>query len=249
MSLPPDRDKKGTTGRKLDDDDPLLGLLTTLRQFPNSHLREELLGGLIRSEVEQLSSSGARKDFERLCAEGCHPAVLVAIVSLFRYRAHIDAFWATVVGAPEQREDVCGALDDAAAAIERAFAITLNDETAEASLARLGRIPPARLASELRLYGRTLRLAKLVADDVGVRSLEHISMLILASYVEKATGANHHGPIAGIIAEVCSKPDYSEDAQKQWRYRSREVLDKRPSAVSRISDFLSDVTVALNEVR
>jgi len=242
-----DRDKKGTADRKLEDGDPLLELLKTVRESPDSQLREEMLSHIIQLEVEQLTRPGARNDFEQLCAAGCHPTVLIAIVSLFRYRIHIEGFWTAVVGAPEQRQDVCSALDEAAAALERGFPIAFND-AAQARLTRLGRIPPLRLASELRLYGRTLRLARLIADDIGVRSLEQISLLIFASYVEKVTGRDHHGPIAGIIAEVCAKPDYAEDAQKQWRWRNREILDNSTSIVSRISDFLRDLTFALNQV-
>jgi hypothetical protein len=112
--------------------------------------------------------------------------VLVAIISLLRYRGHIEGFWTAVVGAPERRKDICSALDGAAAAIEHAFPPSLfDDDASRAQLATVGRIPPTQLAFELRLYSRVLRLAKLVADDIGVRSLEHISLLILASYVEK----------------------------------------------------------------
>ena len=244
-----DRDKRGTAARELDADDPLLELFRVFRQLPNWRPREEIYGEVIRQELEHLSSSGARKDFELLCAAGCHRAVLTAIVCLIRYRSNLEAFWSVVIGSPEQREDRCEALDNAAVAIEREFASVLDNDSFTTSLTDMGRIPPARLASELRLYSRLLQISRRLADDMGVRSLEHFSTLIFASYVERATGTNHHGPIAGIIAEAYSRPDYTEDAQKQWRYRNKELLDNPSSAISRLSDFLLDLTAALNHVR
>jgi hypothetical protein len=244
-----DGDKKGTADRLLDENDPLLEILKTFRASPHSQVREEMLAHIVQFEVEQLTRPGARNDFEKLCSAGCHPAVLVAIITLFRYRRHIEGFWNVVVGAPERRKDICSALDGAAAAIEQAFPPSVFDEASCAQLERAGTIPPPRLASELRLYSRMLRLAKLIGDDIGVRSLEHISMLIFASYVERTTGANHHAPIAGIVAEVLAKPDYTEDAQKQWRYRNREVLENESSLVWRISEFLTDLTTGLRQVR
>jgi hypothetical protein len=247
VELPPDRDKRGTADADLEAD--LVELLKALRDLPDSHVRDEFVANIVHGEIEQLSRPGARNAFEDLCSAGCHRALLIAIVSLLRHRSSIETSWNAVVGSPEQREDICGELEAAAAALERAFPPAVFDtEAMWARVESIRRIPPPRLATELRLYSRTLRLGKLVANDIGVRSLEHVLMLILAGYVEKATRGSHHASIALIIAEVCSKPDYAEDAQKQWRFRNRGVLDNPSSVPSRIAESLNAVTLALNHL-
>jgi hypothetical protein len=118
----------------------------------------------------------------------------------------------------------------------------------ETEFAKFGRIPPSKLAEELRLYTRALNVAGLIGADLRVRSLDDVSKLIFAAYVERVTGKEFHGPIAGIVAEVTGS-DYTEDALKQVRYRNKSMLADPTSWAARTAAFLGDLTDVLNARR
>lgn len=189
-------------------------------------------------------STDSADRLEALCGMGCHRGILAALVSLLRYREQLEDWWGVVIGPPEKRDNVCQALLDAAAALDRTFAPILDDETATFGLTGIGRIPPGRLSSEPRLYSRMLRLGALLGEEMGVRSLEHFSRCLLTIYIERATGRNNHASLAVIIADVCNRPDYAEDAQKQWRFRCKVLIDSPPSVLAGVSTLLQDLTAA-----
>ena len=121
-----DRDKKGTGDGSVDENlEHLVELLSqwwtratnelaVLRSVDADLLRKDLWSAIIDAEVLKLDASGARKEFDRVAEAGCHRLILVAIISLFRYRANIEGFWTLAVGPPEQRSRVRQTLNDAA---------------------------------------------------------------------------------------------------------------------------------------
>lgn len=177
---------------------------------------------------------GARDDFEKLCAAGCHRELLAIILSILREYPPIKAVWDDSIGSSDKTESIRRTLEAAATVLD---ALPFNGD--EAKFAEVGTIAPPRLASELRLYARMLNAPTLVADEMGVRSLKKFMRLILASYVEKATGDKYHASIAAIIAAVCSQPNYTADAQKQFWYDNSRILES-VSFVSQVADFLRD---------
>jgi hypothetical protein len=207
-------------------------------------LRAELARTIANVEIEQLSSDGARSDFEHLCSSGCNPTILMLLLSLFRSRTMIESLWSSLTGPYDQRLATCRALDEAAAEMERAFPLALN-ESAIFQLLLARRVLPSTMAAELRMYSRTLRLAGLIGADLRARSMDDVSKMILAAYVERVTGTDRHASIAGILTEVADKPDYTADAQRQWRYRNKAVLDDPSSLPCVIANYLADVTEAL----
>jgi hypothetical protein len=256
VDSPPDRDKKGTApspevqttdeAPKRERIDSLRDLVNAYGSFPAGQLQGEIFAKIFAQEIDKLDSDGARRDFWELCANGgCHPYVLAAIVSLIRYRVGIETWWAAVVGSKTAREDFTNTLQLAASAIERAFRFPI-DETAAAQLTSRGITVPSRLVSDLHFYIRVVNLAGLIADDMGVRSLEHVGELILASYVAKTTGTANHDRVAGLLSELDSSRDFAgQGAQKVWRSRNKEILDDPSSAISVLTDLLADLSKVL----
>ena len=136
-----------------------------------------------------------------------------------------------------------GILENAAATLENVFRgfMTVEDENDRAEFAKIGRIPPSRMVSELRLYGRLINLAKLLAVDTEAHSLEEVSRYILSSYVNRATGRPHDKNVSGLIAEISNSTDYNEVAYRMWRNRNYERLEKH---FSWIVDLLLAMVIA-----
>jgi hypothetical protein len=252
----PDRDKKGTApgveaattdeAPKSDRLDSLRALVDKYRSFPAGRFQGQVFARFFALEIDKLDPDGARADFWKLCQnEGCHPLVLAAIVSLIRYRVEIESWWATVIGSTSRRADFTDTLQLAASAVERVFRFPLDEPTA-AQLTSLGITPPSRLVSDLQFYTRMVNFAGTIADEMEVRSLEHVGELILASYVEKTTGTANHDEVSGLLSELGSARDVAgQNAQKAWRHRNKTILDDPSSAISRLTDFLADLSKVL----
>ena len=183
-----------------------------------------IAGELIAGAVSQLGSPSSSGEFDALCADGCRRGILALLVSLLRHPEHLEGLWTSLVGSVEERRHVCGSLEKAAAALETIFANAGTDPETTAKFDAIGRIPPARLASELRLYSRILQLGSLLGEEMGVRSLEHFARFLLTIYVERATGTDHHANIAGIIADVCNRLAAARARGKRLG-RPRRTLD------------------------
>jgi len=194
-------------------------------------------------EAQKLNSPGAQEDFAELCKDGCNPQVLAAIITLIRYCPRFESIWA-MVGPPENRQKVAGILENAAATLENVFRgfMTVEDENDRAEFAKIGRVSPSRMVSELRLYGRFINMAKLLAVDTEAHSLEEVSRYILSSYVDRATGRPHDKNVSGLIAEITYSPHYNEVAYRMWRNRNYERLEKHFS-------WIIDLLVAMVTAR
>jgi hypothetical protein len=247
VESPPDRDKKGTVDASalsteqsteqasldvVEAERTLWNLIREIYSHKGINLDEAIAGWTAR-EIDKLSSTGARRDFDELRKNGCHPWVLTAILGLFRRRREFETSWAAVFGDPRDREARARALESAAVAIQQGFFVTPHDGDPARNV-QVGKVAPDLLASELRTYARLLGFPESIKADLEVRSFEHVLMLVLASYVKKATDAPHHGLIAGILSEVLPDADYTTDAQKQWYHRnsvsSRTLPPPSPSA-------------------
>jgi len=201
---------------------------------------DQLLAEWAQQETQRLASPGAREDFAELCNEGCNPHVLAALIKLIRATPHLEAIWTTLVGPLENRQKVRRTLESAAATLEKAFG-GFEEEKVRAECARIGRIPPSRIVSELRLYARVIGLSELLAARTEAHSLAEVSKYILCSYIERQSGRPHDRNASGLIGAIVNSPDYNEVAHRMWRNRNFERLEKH---FSRITDFL----VAMSEV-
>jgi len=204
---------------------------------------DQLFAEWAGQEAQKLTSPGAREDFAELCKDGCNPQVLTAMIALIRSCPRLESIWATMVGPPENRQKVTRALENAAATLEEVFSgfMAVEDEKDRMEFAKIGRIPPSRMVSELRLYGRVITMAKSLAADTQAHSLEEVSRYLLASYVERATGRPHDKNVSGLIAEINNSPDYTEVAYRMWRNRNYDRLEKH---FSWIIDLLLAMVIA-----
>src|SRR5258708_1102250 len=67
-----------------------------------------------------------------------------------------------------------------------------------------------------------------------VRSAEEVARFLFASYVKKSIGRYCDRSVSGIIGEVLGPPDHNEVAQRMWRHRNSERLEKSLSGVTEI---------------
>lgn len=148
---------------------------------------DKLLAEWVEQERQKLPSPGAREDFVELHEDGCHAQALAAIMTLIRHCPGLEALWAVVVGPPENRQKATRSLESTAATHEEIFGVFISkeDEKDRTEFAKIGRIPPSRMISELRLYGRTIRLAESLTVETEAHSLVEVSKYILSSYVNR----------------------------------------------------------------
>ena len=189
---------------------------------------DKLLAEWADQEKQRFNSPGAREDFAELCKDGCHAQALAAIVTLIRYCPRLGALWTMVVGSPENRQKATRILESAAATLEELFGVFISKEGEmnQAEFAKIGRISPSHMISELRLYSRVMRMAELLAVGTEAHSLIEVSKYILSSYVNRMTGGFHDRNVSGLISETANSPDYNEVAHRMWRYRNYERLEK-----------------------
>ncbi len=193
---------------------------------------------------QKLASPGARTDFAELCRHGCTPQVLAAIIALFRFAPRVERLWAEMIGHPRKRQKVTRALEKAASMLEEVFGefIAAEDESQRETFADLGRIPLSRLVSEVRFYIRFLNLAEGLAADTETRSIREVTNYLLASYVKRATGRFRDRNVSALLGELAGSVDYNEVAQRMWRTRNYQRLEKH---FSKLTDFLFTMGVVI----
>jgi len=93
-------------------------------------------------------------DFEELCADGCHPPILVSLVYLLRNAPLVVTLWATYLGEPKDRKSASKTLEAAAVTLEQVFEklIALEDDDIRRKMQEADHVPLSILTSELRLY-------------------------------------------------------------------------------------------------
>jgi hypothetical protein len=121
---------------------------------------------LIAEQVEWLSTSAARRDFEEFCEAGCTPIVLASIIGLIRLSPRIENSWKLFVGDSDKRRKTTIALEKAATALEDASrdSIAVEDENQRLDFAKVGCLPPSRLVSQTRFYASMLNVAEVWAE-------------------------------------------------------------------------------------
>jgi hypothetical protein len=191
-------------------------------------------------QEERLASSGARSDFRELCENGCVPEILAILVAFLRWSQELEDFWTKIYGSPSDRRRVSKSLEKTAELVESlfSFSIRLEDEELISKFEEMGRISPARLASELKMYARLLNFVDSFPRETEMRSLADFGMFSLSEYVKQATGRFRDRNVSGLIAAAIGPTDYNEVAHRMWRSRNF----KRMSAhFQKLSELLSGV--------
>lgn len=186
-------------------------------------------------QAKRLLSPGEREDFTELCQDGCTPQVLAAIVALMRNSAGLEMFWETVIGSPAKRQKATRTLERAAATLEKIFGGFMGTADQDAAtFTKIGRIPPSRMVSELRLYIRVINLAQSVRKETGSHSLAEVSKYLLSGYVKRMTGTFRDRNVSSLAAEVTGSVEYNEVAHRMWRLRNHRRLDKNYSWMTNV---------------
>ena len=191
-------------------------------------------------QAQSLTTMEGRTGFERLCEQGCAPQILAALLSLFRYRPQIERLWIVMLGDRHKRQKATRSLERAATALGEVFRDAIACESEEsrggftAGFTAIDHLPLSGLISELRFYVQFLNSAPLIARELETRSLEEVSRYLLASYIQRATGRFHDTDVSALLAELTGPLDYTEVAQRMWRLRNYERLDRN---FSKITDF------------
>jgi hypothetical protein len=198
--------------------------------------------------ADKFESLDASKGFVALVDNGCTPEVLAGIFAFFEYSPRLERFWNEIVGKPNKRKRVSRALEKAASMIEDAFrdVIAAEDESMRAYYVDVGRIPLSRILSELRFYHRFLNLAKGLGTDTETRSLQEFARYVLSGYIKRASGRFHDREVSALLAELVGPPPFDEFAQRMWRRRNYNRLEKH---FSKVTDFLCAMGVVINRRR
>ena len=85
-------------------------------------------------------------------------------------------------------------------------------------------------------------LAKKLSVDTETRSIRDFLKYILAGYVKRATGRYHDKGVSALLADVAGPPDYNEVAQRMWRLRNYQRMEKYFSI---FTDFLFAMGVVI----
>ena len=203
---------------------------------------DQLYAEWATEEAQKLASPGPREDFDELRKHGCNPQALAAILAALRNSPRLEAMWAMIVGPPESRQKAARALENAATTLEEVFGafMAVEDEKDRVEFAKIGRIPPSRMVSELRLYANLINMAKSLALDTESHSLGEVAKFVLSRYIDRTTGRPHDRNVSGLVAGITNSPNYDEVAHRMWRNRNYERLEKH---FSWITDFLVAMSV------
>jgi hypothetical protein len=206
---------------------------------------DRLLGEWTESQLEKLTSPGARTDFGELTADGCVREVLAVLLALLRWSPNIEEFWGKVYGSSAGRRRTRRALTKAAAALEELFSfpISLEDEVIGTKFDEIGHLTPARLASELKLYASSLDLLDRFPRETKTRSFADFLRFVLADYVKAATGRFRDRNVSGLLAEILGPTDYNEVAQRMWRHRNYGRMKKHYPLLSELLQNVGRVLV------
>ncbi len=196
------------------------------------------------AQLEQgLNSPGAREEFAELCKAGCLPQGLALLVMLVRYSPFLEKFWMEMVGQQSNRDKATRALENAAKTLEVLFGdvIPFGSEAESEHFTKIGRVPASRIVSELRIYIRVINFAESLSTDTETRSPAELSKYLLTSYVKRMTGRFHDRCVSGLVGELVGSPDYNEVAQRMWRARNYERLEKHYSWMAKFLVAMSVV--------
>jgi hypothetical protein len=196
-------------------------------------------------QYQWLAQTEARADFSELCEAGCAPFILASIVGMIRLSPRLNELWNTMVGSPYRREKMTQSLERAAATLEGLFkdVIAGEDENQRADFAKVGRLPPSLVVSEIRLWARCITLTEKVTEKVETRSLTELTRYLLAAYVKRATGNFCDRNVSGLLGEIAGSPNHNEVAQRMWRNRNFQRLDNHLSWIlDPVFDLGSDGT-------
>lgn len=188
----------------------------------------EALAGWTAKQRERLALPGAQCDFDELCGAGCSPQILALLLAFIRHSPELGAVAKVAVGNPKKRAKTLRSLQNASAAFEDIFGVllTAEDEETRADFAKIGRLPPSVLVSEIRIYVELLAFAEELSIEMEVDSVPELAKYLLAGYVQRATGSFHDRNVSGLIGETLGPADYDEVALRMWRYRNYERLRK-----------------------
>jgi hypothetical protein len=186
----------------------------------------KFLSVLAASAAQRLKGPpGAQADFAELCAQGCVPEILALIITALRFSPQVQRSWAKIVGGPYKREMAVRVFERASRILDDLFGAFGNNPDVQSTFTAVGRLSPAMLVSELRVYGRTLRLAERISAEMQIRSIKDLCKYTLTAYVKQATGDFHDRNLSSLIAEVLGPTDYSEVAHRMWRSRNYKRLE------------------------
>jgi hypothetical protein len=154
---------------------------------------------------------------------------------VLRHSPGIDGALATFTGSGKRRDSDARRLDEAASLIERIFGRLPSDanEVVAGLFTKMGRTTPAQQAFELQQTAQFIRLGRLLSR----RNLNQVSLYLLSSYVEKATGGQHDACVSGLVAAV-RESSYDEDAHKSWRSRNMQKIDRGAIGDWHLPEFL-----------
>lgn len=82
-----------------------------------------------------------------------------------------------------------------------------------------------------------------LAAHLEVDSLSEFARYLLVAYVTRATDTFNDRQLSGLLAKLKGPRDYSEEAQRMWRFRNKRRLDKH---FNRIADMLLDLGVVIS---
>ncbi len=196
---------------------------------------------LIVEQMQWVSSSAARRDFEELCEAGCFPLILASIIGLIRLAPRLKPFWKVMLLHPKERKKMAAVLEKAAAMLGDSFrdVIAAEGENQKADYAAIGRVPPSRLVSEIRFWATMIKIDLKLADELQVYSLAEFTRYLLVGYVRRATGTFCDRNVSGLTGAIVDSPDHNEVAQRMWRYRNYNRLETH---LSWIPDFLLEMS-------
>ena len=195
---------------------------------------------LIVEQTQWILSSEARRDFEELCEAGCVPLVLASIIGLIRHAPRLKTLWKVMLLHTKERMKMAAVLEEAAAVLEALFreVIAAEDENQKGDYAAIGHLQPSRLVSELRFWATIIKIDLKFADELQVYSLAEFTKYLLVGYVRRATGTFCDRNVSGLTGAIVDSPDHNEVAQRMWRYRNYNRLEKH---LSSLPDLLLDM--------
>ena len=205
---------------------------------------------LVANQVSTALSPPARRAFDSLCAQGCHPVVLGFILS-FEPRHVRSAL--ELIGGPrqgKQRTKAIRTLKAAVAvlgewetpAVKRDPAVRPEDRDKALTAVfgpvfqTAGRTFPLVLAKHLAACVQVLK----VSAAFGTRAEGYLPRFILTAYVKAATAKEYDGNIAVLVAECYSSPSYNAAQQKTWRTRHFDKLEKQLDLVADLRQIDQD---------
>jgi hypothetical protein len=201
--------------------------------LPNGLNLEEVWAAWAEGQKQKLDSPWARKDFDELCNSGCIPSVLGSIIALIRYAPQINELWCQTLGNVEANLKLMLLLETTATALESFYAPGSTPGTQKIiDVAPPGQLSPFGLVAAIRDQREMLLTLEGLAAKFDVNPFPEIARYLLAGYVLRATDTFHDRNVSGILGAVVGPADYTEVAQRMWRYRNYERLEQHLSVLA-----------------